>query len=161
VEHIWYAPWTTVKALFLLNRYGTLIGQSFLVLGELGILSHGSRKIHVSLMLARTPSLNVLKPLSKRLRETYYDTLFHELFTHRGDPSEDWTKTTSDLPGLHLNFLGCPFFGGGVRGRLKVTSLSWSDHGDVCILTLLHQPASRSRKTAGTFNIPACRYGPY
>ncbi|KAI9567096.1 hypothetical protein HD554DRAFT_1024759 [Boletus coccyginus] len=44
VDHIWHAPWTTPKIVFLLTRYGTLIGQSFILLEELGILSHGSRK---------------------------------------------------------------------------------------------------------------------
>lgn len=34
-----------MKIVFLLSRYGTLIGQSLLALEELGILSHGSQKV--------------------------------------------------------------------------------------------------------------------
>ena len=34
-----------MNVVFLLNRYGTLIGQSALMLEELGILSHGSREV--------------------------------------------------------------------------------------------------------------------
>ena len=60
VDHIWHAPWTPPKVVFLLNRYGALIGQSFILLEELGILSHGSRKVLVfSLMPVRLPSFNV------------------------------------------------------------------------------------------------------
>ncbi|KAF8141380.1 hypothetical protein EV363DRAFT_1412838 [Boletus edulis] len=44
VDCIWCTPWSMVKAIFLLNRYGTLIVQSFITLEELGILSHGSQK---------------------------------------------------------------------------------------------------------------------
>ncbi|KAF9232230.1 hypothetical protein BU15DRAFT_81467 [Melanogaster broomeanus] len=44
VEYVWGAPWTIVKATFLLNRYGNLIGQSVVVLEETGNLSHGSEK---------------------------------------------------------------------------------------------------------------------
>ncbi|KIK91382.1 hypothetical protein PAXRUDRAFT_830880 [Paxillus rubicundulus Ve08.2h10] len=44
VEYVWKAPWTIVKATFLLNRYVNLIGQSFIALEETGILSHGSQK---------------------------------------------------------------------------------------------------------------------
>ncbi|KAF8448778.1 hypothetical protein L210DRAFT_3756650 [Boletus edulis BED1] len=39
-----------VKAIFLLNRYGTLIVQSFITLEELGILSHGSQKFCVQFL---------------------------------------------------------------------------------------------------------------
>ena len=38
-----------MKIVFLLNRYVTLFGQSFLTLEELGLLSHGSRKVLVSI----------------------------------------------------------------------------------------------------------------
>ncbi|KIJ65475.1 hypothetical protein HYDPIDRAFT_27475 [Hydnomerulius pinastri MD-312] len=44
VEYVWNAPWSIVKATFLLNRYGNLIGQSFVALEETGILSQGSEK---------------------------------------------------------------------------------------------------------------------
>ncbi|KAI9574080.1 hypothetical protein HD554DRAFT_2055080 [Boletus coccyginus] len=38
-------------------------------------------------------SSNVVeKPLFKMLLEADYDTLFHELFAHRGEHSKDWTK---------------------------------------------------------------------
>lgn len=49
VDYIWRAPWTPVKAIFLLNRYGTLIAQSSLMIEELGVLSHGSEKVFLSL----------------------------------------------------------------------------------------------------------------
>ncbi|KAF9233748.1 hypothetical protein BU15DRAFT_66318 [Melanogaster broomeanus] len=44
VEYVWGAPWTVVKATFLLNRYGNLIGQSVVALEEMGNLSHGSEE---------------------------------------------------------------------------------------------------------------------
>ncbi|KAF9233752.1 hypothetical protein BU15DRAFT_66322 [Melanogaster broomeanus] len=45
VEYVWGAPWTVVKATFLLNRYGNLIGQSVVSLEETGKLSHGSEEV--------------------------------------------------------------------------------------------------------------------
>ncbi|KAF9237055.1 hypothetical protein BU15DRAFT_63437 [Melanogaster broomeanus] len=44
VEYVWKAPWTIVKATFLINRYGNLIGQSAIALEEMGVLSHGSQE---------------------------------------------------------------------------------------------------------------------
>ncbi|KAG2144277.1 hypothetical protein DEU56DRAFT_900131 [Suillus clintonianus] len=41
--YIWKAPWTVVKILFLLNRYGNLIGQTAIRLEEAGLLAHGSQ----------------------------------------------------------------------------------------------------------------------
>ncbi|KAG1826027.1 uncharacterized protein BJ212DRAFT_319514 [Suillus subaureus] len=42
--YIWDAPWTVVKVLFLLNRYGNLIGQTVIQLEEAGLLVHNSQK---------------------------------------------------------------------------------------------------------------------
>ncbi|KAG1738999.1 hypothetical protein EDB19DRAFT_1712426 [Suillus lakei] len=42
--YIWKAPWTSVKILFLLIRYGSLIGQTAIRLEEAGLLAHGSQK---------------------------------------------------------------------------------------------------------------------
>ncbi|KIJ65439.1 hypothetical protein HYDPIDRAFT_27445 [Hydnomerulius pinastri MD-312] len=39
IEYIWNAPWTMVKATFLVNRYGNLIGQTFVRLEESGLLA--------------------------------------------------------------------------------------------------------------------------
>ncbi|KAF9232832.1 hypothetical protein BU15DRAFT_67113 [Melanogaster broomeanus] len=44
VEYVWGAPWTVVKATFLLNRYGNLIGRSFVALEETGILKSRLRR---------------------------------------------------------------------------------------------------------------------
>ncbi|KAF9233185.1 hypothetical protein BU15DRAFT_66788 [Melanogaster broomeanus] len=44
VEYVWGAPWTVVKATFLLNRYGNVIGQSVVTLEETGFLSHGAEE---------------------------------------------------------------------------------------------------------------------
>ncbi|KAF9230504.1 hypothetical protein BU15DRAFT_69143 [Melanogaster broomeanus] len=52
VEYVWGAPWTIVKATFLLNRYGNLIGQSVVALEETGNLSHGSEKFCASFNLS-------------------------------------------------------------------------------------------------------------
>ncbi|KAG1771471.1 hypothetical protein EDD22DRAFT_966128 [Suillus occidentalis] len=41
--YIWDAPWTVVKILFLLNRYGNLIGQTAIRLEEAGLLAHNSQ----------------------------------------------------------------------------------------------------------------------
>lgn len=45
VEYIWQAPWTLVKAGFLLNRYGNLVGQTVITLQELGFISQGSHAV--------------------------------------------------------------------------------------------------------------------
>ncbi|KAG2144275.1 hypothetical protein DEU56DRAFT_237172 [Suillus clintonianus] len=42
ILYIWHAPWTVVKVLFLLNRYGNLIGQTYIRLEEAGLLAHSS-----------------------------------------------------------------------------------------------------------------------
>lgn len=47
VTYIWDAPWTFVKALFLINRYGNLIGQTFLMLEETGYISHNSQRVYL------------------------------------------------------------------------------------------------------------------
>ncbi|KAG0698165.1 hypothetical protein DFH29DRAFT_1081921 [Suillus ampliporus] len=44
ISYIWNAPWTAVKVLFLLNRYGNLIGQTFIRLEEAGLLAHNSQE---------------------------------------------------------------------------------------------------------------------
>ncbi|KAG1842274.1 hypothetical protein DFJ58DRAFT_855428 [Suillus subalutaceus] len=43
VYYIWNSPWTVVKVMFLINRYGNLIGQTFIQLEETGLISHGSQ----------------------------------------------------------------------------------------------------------------------
>ncbi|KAG1859823.1 hypothetical protein F4604DRAFT_1153054 [Suillus subluteus] len=43
VCYIWNCPWTVVKVMFLINRYGNLIGQTFIQLEETGLISHGSQ----------------------------------------------------------------------------------------------------------------------
>ncbi|KAG2072387.1 hypothetical protein BDR04DRAFT_984472, partial [Suillus decipiens] len=40
ILYIWNAPWTIVKVLFLINRYGNLAGQTLVQLEEAGILAH-------------------------------------------------------------------------------------------------------------------------
>ncbi|KAN0088209.1 hypothetical protein V8E55_005266 [Tylopilus felleus] len=44
VQYIWGSPWTPVKAGFLVNRYGNLIGQALVMLEETGYVSHGSEE---------------------------------------------------------------------------------------------------------------------
>lgn len=44
-KYIWNAPWTPVKVIFLISRYGNLVGQSVILLGELGILDYQSREL--------------------------------------------------------------------------------------------------------------------
>ncbi|KAG2117706.1 hypothetical protein DEU56DRAFT_157841 [Suillus clintonianus] len=44
VFYIWNAPWTVVKVLFLLNRYGNLIGQTAIRLEEAGLLAQNSQE---------------------------------------------------------------------------------------------------------------------
>ena len=45
ISYIWDAPWTVVKVMFLINRYGNLIGQTFIRLEEAGILANNSRSV--------------------------------------------------------------------------------------------------------------------
>ncbi|KAJ8591424.1 hypothetical protein M405DRAFT_735084 [Rhizopogon salebrosus TDB-379] len=44
ILYIWNAPWTFVKVMFLVNRYGNLIGQTFIRLEEAGLLTNNSTK---------------------------------------------------------------------------------------------------------------------
>ncbi|KAF9233749.1 hypothetical protein BU15DRAFT_66319 [Melanogaster broomeanus] len=67
VEYVWGAPWTVVKATFLLNRYGNLIGQSVVALEETGNLSHGSEEFctgfglfSATFMILSTESIHIL-----------------------------------------------------------------------------------------------------
>ncbi|KAJ8591431.1 hypothetical protein M405DRAFT_932167 [Rhizopogon salebrosus TDB-379] len=43
VSYIWNAPWKVVKVLFLINRYGNLLGQTFIRLEEAGLLTNNSQ----------------------------------------------------------------------------------------------------------------------
>ncbi|KAG1874459.1 hypothetical protein F4604DRAFT_1764894 [Suillus subluteus] len=43
ILYIWNAPWTVVKVLFLINRYGNIAGQTLIRLEEAGILAHNSQ----------------------------------------------------------------------------------------------------------------------
>ncbi|KAG1880516.1 hypothetical protein C8R48DRAFT_167539 [Suillus tomentosus] len=42
--YIWKSPWTAIKIMFLLSRYGNLIGQTVIRLEEAGLLAHDSQK---------------------------------------------------------------------------------------------------------------------
>lgn len=104
-------------------------------------------------------SRNVVeKPLFKTLLEADYDTLFHELFAHRGEHSKDWTKQDWIC-------IDC------IREFFRVSVFRWwreqKVQGNILILVCsrrrgltVHQPASQSHKIAGIFIIPACRRGP-
>lgn len=41
-KYVWNAPWRPVKAIFLISRYGNLVGQSVILCGELGVLNYNS-----------------------------------------------------------------------------------------------------------------------
>lgn len=43
ILYVWNAPWTVVKVLFLVNRYGNLTGQTLIRLEEAGILANNSQ----------------------------------------------------------------------------------------------------------------------
>ncbi|OJA10983.1 hypothetical protein AZE42_09310 [Rhizopogon vesiculosus] len=43
VTYIWNAPWTVVKVMFFINRYGNLAGQTFISLEESGLLTDNSQ----------------------------------------------------------------------------------------------------------------------
>lgn len=45
MQYIWKAPSTAVKIGFLVNRYGNVIGQTFIMLEETGYLSQGSEEV--------------------------------------------------------------------------------------------------------------------
>ncbi|KAG0691855.1 hypothetical protein DFH29DRAFT_1009997 [Suillus ampliporus] len=42
IRYIWNAPWTVVKVMFLINRYGNLAGQTFIRLEEAGLFANNS-----------------------------------------------------------------------------------------------------------------------
>ncbi|KAF8555852.1 hypothetical protein OG21DRAFT_1507215 [Imleria badia] len=67
MDNIWSTPWTTVKVLFLLNRYGTLIGQSFITVEELGILGHSSRKFCLNFQWFLPPFVFFLSETTRTL----------------------------------------------------------------------------------------------
>ncbi|KAH0829205.1 hypothetical protein J3R83DRAFT_2765 [Lanmaoa asiatica] len=78
----------------------------------------------------------VEKPLFNALRETSYNTLFHELFAHRGDPYTDWTKQDWICLDCIQEFFKTTVF------RLIVMTSG---------LTFSNKLASQSHKTAGMF----------
>ncbi|KAG2031657.1 hypothetical protein BDR03DRAFT_904660 [Suillus americanus] len=43
ILYIWNAPWTFVKVLFLINRYGNIAGQTLIMFEEAGVLAHDSQ----------------------------------------------------------------------------------------------------------------------
>lgn len=45
VEYMWKAPWSAIKAGFLLNRYGNLVGQTVITLQQLGVFGPGSQQV--------------------------------------------------------------------------------------------------------------------
>ncbi|KAF8840384.1 hypothetical protein BDN67DRAFT_968569, partial [Paxillus ammoniavirescens] len=45
VKFIWKAPWSITKVIFLVNRYGNLLGQTFIQLVETGWIGHGSQDL--------------------------------------------------------------------------------------------------------------------
>lgn len=47
VEYIWKSPWTLVKAGFLLNRYGNLVGQTVITFQEIGFFGPGSQQVRI------------------------------------------------------------------------------------------------------------------
>ncbi|KAF8555844.1 hypothetical protein OG21DRAFT_1521480 [Imleria badia] len=105
MDYIWSAPWTTVKVLFLLNRYGTLISQIFLTLQQLGILNHGSRTKQLGLCFSYAhgrsggavvmlPSPWCLSMLSTCWRKAgIYPTLFSNIL--QTFPSVIWKRPAS------------------------------------------------------------------
>ena len=116
--------------------------------GYLGVLSEIFPKL----------SDNVVeKPLFKTLREANYDTLFYELFENKDDRFKDWT--TRDW--ICLDW---------IQKFFRISVFRWwcerKVRGNIFALvrsrrrgfTFLHQRASRSRKIAGKFIIPACRH---
>lgn len=82
--YIWNAPWTYVKILFLLSRYGNLVGQTAIRLEEAGILAHNSQEV-CCYFLCRHDIYRVTDfvPVLSTLRN-----LYHLLYVciHRVDP---------------------------------------------------------------------------
>ncbi|OAX36205.1 hypothetical protein K503DRAFT_320847 [Rhizopogon vinicolor AM-OR11-026] len=67
VLYIWNAPWSFVKVMFLVNRYGNLLGQTFIRVEEAGLLTHNSQSfcryftlITAIHMLMCTESIHIL-----------------------------------------------------------------------------------------------------
>ncbi|OAX30996.1 hypothetical protein K503DRAFT_777896, partial [Rhizopogon vinicolor AM-OR11-026] len=51
ISYIWNSPWTVVKVLFLVNRYGNLVVQTYIRLEEAGLLAHHSKSFCLSFAL--------------------------------------------------------------------------------------------------------------
>ncbi|OAX31930.1 hypothetical protein K503DRAFT_777168, partial [Rhizopogon vinicolor AM-OR11-026] len=51
ISYIWNSPWTVVKVLFLVNRYGNLVGQTYIRLEEAGLLANRSLSFCLSFAL--------------------------------------------------------------------------------------------------------------
>ncbi|KAG9308504.1 hypothetical protein JVU11DRAFT_11848 [Chiua virens] len=45
LNYIWNSRWTAVKIIFLLNRYGNLVGQSLYTLQQLDLFSTSSPRV--------------------------------------------------------------------------------------------------------------------
>lgn len=54
IRYIWNAPWTVVKVMFLINRYGNLAGQTAIRLEEAGLLAHNSQSFCQTFALTTT-----------------------------------------------------------------------------------------------------------
>ncbi|OAX36206.1 hypothetical protein K503DRAFT_320748 [Rhizopogon vinicolor AM-OR11-026] len=73
ILYIWNAPRSFVKVMFLFNRYGNLLGQTFIRLEEAGLLTHNSQSfcgyftlITAIYMLMCTESIHILVLLRGR-----------------------------------------------------------------------------------------------
>ncbi|OAX36204.1 hypothetical protein K503DRAFT_320674 [Rhizopogon vinicolor AM-OR11-026] len=67
VTYIWNAPWTVVKVMFFINRYGNLAAQTFISLEESGLLADNSQSfcrkfalITTIFMLLSSESIHIL-----------------------------------------------------------------------------------------------------
>ncbi|KAG9308503.1 hypothetical protein JVU11DRAFT_11847 [Chiua virens] len=80
LSYIWDARWTVVKAIFLFNRYGTLVGQSLYTLQQLDLFSTSSPKVlsspvsAYSRSLKHTAVLPLFPVVLSFLQRAFYDT---------------------------------------------------------------------------------------
>jgi len=80
ISYIWNTPWTIVKVIFLINRYGNLIGQTFILLEEADLLTNDSQEVcaasWVGIIWLTNPDALVLRKLC-----AYHHHLYAPIFT--------------------------------------------------------------------------------
>ncbi|KAG1738997.1 hypothetical protein EDB19DRAFT_1909043 [Suillus lakei] len=135
IWYIWNAPWTVVKVIFLINRYGNLAGQTLIRLEEAGLLAHNqlfcqryslttsffmilsSESIHILVLVRAWAIWGTQRGMTKFLVGSYVFCVLILLgaatYGAKHDSSEEYEYLdlakvcVSAMPSMWLSFLVC------------------------------------------------------